>query len=40
VLAASENRLSTFELTRLNYLAGTHCAEAARSLMRKTGAAA
>ncbi len=37
VLAAFENKLSIFELTRLNYVAGALYAEAARSLMRETG---
>ena len=37
VLASFENRLSIFELCRLNYVAGALYAEAARSLMRETG---
>lgn len=37
VLAAFENKLSIFELCRLNYVAGALYAEAARSLMRETG---
>src|SRR3954454_7320752 len=37
VLRAFENRLSLFELCRLNYLAGAVYAEAARSLMREFG---
>jgi len=37
VLDAFENRLTLFELTRLNYVAGALYAEAARSLMRETG---
>ena len=36
VLAAFENKLSIFELCRLNYVAGALYAEAARSLMRET----
>jgi anhydro-N-acetylmuramic acid kinase len=36
VLAAFENKLSIFELCRLNYVAGALNAEAARSLMRET----
>ena len=39
VLAAFENKLSIFELCRLNYVAGALYAEAARSLMRETGTA-
>jgi anhydro-N-acetylmuramic acid kinase len=39
VLAAFENKLSIFELCRLNYVAGALYAEAARSLMRETGVA-
>jgi anhydro-N-acetylmuramic acid kinase len=35
VLAAFENKLSIFELCRLNYVAGALYAEAARSLMRE-----
>jgi anhydro-N-acetylmuramic acid kinase len=38
VLASFENRLTTFELCRLNYVAGALYAEVARSLMRETGA--
>jgi len=37
VLASFENRLTIFELCRLNYVAGALYAEAARSLMRETG---
>jgi anhydro-N-acetylmuramic acid kinase len=37
VLASFENKLSIFELCRLNYVAGALYAEAARSLMRETG---
>src|SRR4051794_9139679 len=37
VLSAFENKLSIFELCRLNYVAGALYAEAARSLMRETG---
>jgi anhydro-N-acetylmuramic acid kinase len=37
VLASFENKLSIFELCRLNYVAGAVYAEAARSLMRETG---
>lgn len=37
VLAAFENKLSIFQLCRLNYVAGALYAEAARSLMRETG---
>ncbi|HLW92847.1 MAG TPA: anhydro-N-acetylmuramic acid kinase [Roseiarcus sp.] len=40
VLASFENKLSIFELCRLNYVAGALYAEAARSLMRETGTAA
>jgi anhydro-N-acetylmuramic acid kinase len=36
VLAAFENKLSIFELCRLNYIAGALYAEVARSLMRQT----
>jgi anhydro-N-acetylmuramic acid kinase len=36
VLAAFENKLSIFELCRLNYIAGALYAEAARLLMRET----
>jgi anhydro-N-acetylmuramic acid kinase len=36
VLTAFENKLSIFELCRLNYVAGALYAEAARSLMRET----
>jgi anhydro-N-acetylmuramic acid kinase len=36
VLAAFENKLSIFELGRLNYVAGSLYAEAARLLMRET----
>ena len=36
VLAAFENKLTIFELCRLNYVAGALYAEAARSLMRET----
>jgi anhydro-N-acetylmuramic acid kinase len=36
VLASFENKLSIFELCRLNYVAGALYAEAARSLMRET----
>jgi 1,6-anhydro-N-acetylmuramate kinase len=36
VLAAFENKLSIFELSRLNYIAGALYAEAARPLMRET----
>jgi anhydro-N-acetylmuramic acid kinase len=36
VLAAFENKLSIFELCRLNYVAGALYAQAARSLMRET----
>ena len=39
VLAAFENKLTIFELCRLNYVAGAIYAEAARSLMRETGTA-
>jgi anhydro-N-acetylmuramic acid kinase len=39
VLAAFENKLTIFELCRLNYVAGGLYAEAARSLMRETGVA-
>ena len=39
VLAAFENKLTIFELTRLNYVAGALYAETARSLMRETGVA-
>jgi hypothetical protein len=39
VLASFENKLSIFELRRLNYVAGALYAEAARSLMRETGTA-
>lgn len=39
VLASFENKLSIFELCRLNYVAGALYAEAARSLMRETGTA-
>src|SRR5215470_8853328 len=35
VLAAFDNKLSIFELTRLNYVAGALYAEVARSLMRE-----
>src|SRR5262249_23711523 len=35
VLAAFDNKLSIFELTRLNYVAGALYAEIARSLMRE-----
>jgi anhydro-N-acetylmuramic acid kinase len=38
VLASFENKLSIFELCRLNYVAGALYAEAARSLMRETRA--
>jgi anhydro-N-acetylmuramic acid kinase len=37
VLAAFENKLTIFELCRLNYVAGALYAEVARSLMRETG---
>ena len=37
VLASFENKLSIFELCRLNYVAGALYADAARSLMRETG---
>src|SRR5579863_7540534 len=37
VLATFENKLSIFELCRLNYVAGAVYAEAARSLMREAG---
>src|SRR5579871_6755841 len=37
VLAAFENKLTIFELCRLNYVAGALYAETARSLMRETG---
>lgn len=37
VLRAFENRLSLYELCRLNYLAGAVYAESARSLMRELG---
>jgi anhydro-N-acetylmuramic acid kinase len=40
VLASFENKLSIFELCRLNYVAGALYAEAARSLMRETGTSA
>ena len=36
MLASFENKLSIFELCRLNYVAGALYAEAARSLMRET----
>src|SRR5271165_6503483 len=36
VLASFENKLSVFELCRLNYVVGAQYAEAARSLMRET----
>ena len=36
VLASFENKLSVFELCRLNYVVGAQYAEAARSLMRDT----
>jgi anhydro-N-acetylmuramic acid kinase len=36
VLASFENKLSLFELCRLNYVVGAQYAEAARSLMRET----
>ena len=39
VLAAFENKLTIFELCRLNYVAGALYAETARSLMRETGVA-
>ncbi len=39
VLAAFENKLSIFELCRLNYIAGALYAEAARSLMRESDTA-
>src|SRR5260370_38131806 len=39
VLASFENKLTIFELCRLNYVAGALYAEAARSLMRETGVA-
>src|SRR3984957_13855192 len=39
VLAAFENKLTIFELCRLNYVAGALYAEAARSLIRETGIA-
>jgi anhydro-N-acetylmuramic acid kinase len=37
VLASFDNKLTIFELCRLNYVAGALYAEAARSLMRETG---
>jgi anhydro-N-acetylmuramic acid kinase len=40
VLASFENKLSIFELCRLNYVAGALYAEAARSLIRETGTSA
>jgi anhydro-N-acetylmuramic acid kinase len=39
VLATFENKLTIFELCRLNYVAGALYAEAARSLMRENGVA-
>ena len=39
MLASFENKLTIFELCRLNYVAGALYAEAARSLMRETGTA-
>src|SRR4051794_15054771 len=37
VLKSFENKISIFELTRLNYLAGAVYAEAARDFMREYG---
>lgn len=39
VLRAFANELTIFELTRLNYVAGAVCAQAARALLDKTGIA-
>jgi anhydro-N-acetylmuramic acid kinase len=39
VLATFENKLTIFELCRLNYVAGALYAEVARSLMRENGVA-